>query len=510
MKKDKKENVILFDQLGRLAPQDVEAEIMILGAILINSDAIYDVLDELRPEYFYKEAHQYIYTSFLQLIEQSSPIDLLTVTNNLRDNKSLELVGGVVYVAELTNRIASSANIEAHARIIKEKFIKRELIKRSSEIIKASYDNDDLCDCMDLADEMLDSITNTITSNKDVQHIAVNSDTVIIDIEKRKDDFEHDRITAIPTGIKELDYELYGGWQNSDYVIIGGRPGMGKTAFMMKFALAAAEFGKHVVIFELEMTKKKLIERLLAAVTMVQPRNIKTGDLQQYEVDELKRGMEYLNKLPIYIDNQKSISANQIKAKIKRLKSKGLCDIVFIDYLQLVDIDNGANKNYNREQNVAAASRTIKLCTTDFDIPIIVGCQLNRAAESTANKKPSLKDLRESGAIEQDADIVLFPHRPAHYKESGYEEVLSNGMVKEFGNLIFGKYREGGTGEINFTCNKSLTKITSYCENDDIPDEFLRTIEYRINRLKNIKENKEPVNAVKSLPLNVEFDSMQY
>lgn len=510
MKKDKKESVVLYENMGKIAPQDVEAETMVLGAIMIHSDAIYDVMDELRPEYFYKEAHQYIYTSFLQLVEQGSPIDLLTVTNNLRDNRTLELVGGPLYIAQLTSRIASSANIEAHARIIKEKYIKREFIKRSSEIIKKSYDNDDLEECMDLADDMIDSITNTITSNKDVEHIAVNSDNVITDIEKRKDDFDNDRITAIPTGIKQLDYELYGGWQNSDYVIIGGRPGMGKTAFMMKFALAAAEFGKHVVIFELEMTKKKLIERLLAAVTMVHPRSIKTGNLSQSEIQELKQGMKYINSLPIYIDNQKNISANQIKAKIKRLKSKGLCDIVFIDYLQLVDIDNGANKNYNREQNVAAASRIIKLCTTDFDIPIIVGCQLNRAAESTANKKPSLKDLRESGAIEQDADIVLFPHRPAHYKEPGYEEVLSNGMIKEFGNLIFGKYREGGTGEINFTCNKSLTKITDYSENVDIPDEFLRTIEYRISRLNRIKENKQPINSVKSIPINENFDDVQY
>ena len=289
MKKQKE--VILYDQLGEIAPHNIDAEIFVLGAVLINKDAIYSVIDELQPEYFYKEAHQHIFKAFVELTNSGDPIDLLTVTTNLRAKQLLEFVGGPAYIVSLTDRIASAANIEVHSRIIKETFIKRHLITKSSNIIQLAYDQSDLGECLSLSDDLVDSVTNIITSNKDVQHISKKSNDVITDIEQRKENFENNRITAIPTGIRNLDFELYGGWQNSDFIIIGGRPGMGKTAFMLKFALAAAENGKHVVFFQLEMTKKKLIERLLASVTNVKPRKIKSGNLSEYEIEELKKGM---------------------------------------------------------------------------------------------------------------------------------------------------------------------------------------------------------------------------
>jgi replicative DNA helicase len=239
----------------------------------------------------------------------------------------------------LTNEIASSANIEVHARIIKENFIKRQLITKSSNIIQTSYGSADMGECLDVAEEMIDSVTNVITSNKEVKHISKNSDDVIGDIEKRKYNFEHDIITAIPTGLRTLDYELYGGWQKSDMIIIGGRPGMGKTAMIIKFALAAAESGLKVVLFELEMSKKKIYERMLAAVTLVEPRKIKSGDLTEQEVEELIKGREYLDNLPIYIDESTNLTVLMLKAKIRRLKAKGLCDIVFFPVFRHVYSD---------------------------------------------------------------------------------------------------------------------------------------------------------------------------
>ena len=500
--------VILYDQLGKIAPHNIDAEIFVLGAVLINKDAIYSVIDELQPEYFYKEAHQHIFKAFVELTNSGDPIDLLTVTTNLRAKQLLEFVGGPAYIVSLTDRIASAANIEVHSRIIKETFIKRHLITKSSNIIQLAYDQSDLGECLSLSDDLVDSVTNIITSNKEVQHISKKSNDVITDIEQRKDNFENNRITAIPTGIRSLDFELYGGWQNSDFIIIGGRPGMGKTAFMLKFALAAAENGKHVVFFQLEMTKKKLIERLLASVTNVKPRKIKSGNLSEYEIEELKKGMEYLKMLPIYIDETENITAQQIRAKVKRLKTKGLCDIVFIDYLQLIDHETGSNANYKRHEQVAASSRILKLTAKTNDVPIVSGCQLSRATEATASKKPTLKDLRESGAIEQDADSVMFPHRPAYYKEDGYQEKVNGEVIKEMGELIIAKYREGGVGEVPFLCNESITKISDYSENDNyIPDEFTMDIERRIARFKN-KDVKlsENVSSVKSLPINEDFD----
>jgi len=493
--------------VGKLFPQDVEAEKMILGAILINSDAIYDVSDELMPEYFYKEEHKHIYTAMMSLTKIGDPIDLVTLLRELRQAKTLEFVGGPAYIASLTDRIASSANIEAHARIVKEMYLKRLLITEATGIITESYNDSDLFICVEKAESMIDHVTNVVINNKEIKLVGDLSKKVDDQIQERINNFSKGIVTAIPTGIRLLDYHLYGGWQKSDFVILGGRPGMGKTAAMIKFALSAAEKGKPVAFFQLEMSASRMYERFVCSITNIDYRNLKTGELSEQEKEDFKLAMEYLKSLPIYIDDSPKQTIQQIWTKCKRLKAKGQCELVIIDYLQLLDVESGVNKQYNRQQLVGEASRNCKLMAKDLNLPLIVGCQLNRASTGRGNKEPDLSDLREAGNLEQDADIVIFPHRPAYYKEEGFEILSQSGeFVKGNGVFIFAKYREGETGKVSFSYNKSLSKISDWSEIDGAPDEFTKSIQQRlVNRKYNIvNQNKE--NKVRSIPINTEFE----
>lgn len=491
---------------GRLTPQNVEMEQAVLGAILINSEAINEVIDEIKSEYFYKECHQFIYTAMCELVDAGSPIDLLTVVNQLRKNKALESAGGPSYIATLTHRIASSANIAYHCKDIKITYIKRKLIQQSIELTKDAYENDvDIDSLIFRADLMLDEATNVNYKSNEIKHIS----DIALDAEKetiqRFKNREDGINSCVPTGLKQLDSELCGGWRKTELVILAGRPGMGKTAATIKFAIAAAESGIPTAIFELEMSRVRLYDRILLSLTNVDSRRYKEGTLTDGEFNEIKKAREYISQLPIYIDDNPNCTVNYIRATSKKLKKKGQCEIVFIDYLQLIDVESGSNKNYNREQLIGGASRKLKLMAKEVDIPVIVDCQLSRAVQGRASKKPILSDLRESGAIEQDADIVIFQYRPEYYKEDGFVRTDECGrFLCGNGFLLIEKNREGGICEIPYAYNRTLTKMWDWSDEVNY-EELTMSIFDRIDKKNDVKNIRE-YNANRMIEPNSSFD----
>jgi len=450
-KKSNTGNSLLLSEYGKLPPQDIKLEEAVLGALMIAAEAYAYVSEILRPETFYKEAHQKIYQAIVDLASARKPIDMLTVPDQLKHNGTLDEVGGSYYITQLTNKVASAAHIEYHARILAQKYLARELIWISHEMQNQSYDElNDIDDVIFSASSAIEKLQEKTIGKSETNALPDVMQKSITGMYERKEKYEHGIQNGINTGLFDLN-RITAGWQKGDLIILAARPAMGKTAIALKFAKSAAKQGNSVVIFELEMTDVKLSDRLLLSESEVCPNNYKVGRLTLEETKSIERAAEILREYPILIDSNSNVTMEYIRNKSRLLHKQRKCEIVIIDYLQLIE-DTG-NKNSVREQEVAKMSRKAKLLAKELDIPVILLAQLSRKTEERSIKKPMLSDLRESGAIEQDADMVIFIYRDEYYNSKA---------EKGKGNLIIAKYRNGEVGEIDFCYNESMTKIFDY------------------------------------------------
>lgn len=441
--------------LGKIPPQVTELEEAVLGALMIEKEAINQVVDVLRPESFYSAQHQEIYRAIHHLFSESQPIDLLTVTQTLRKMGKLSLAGGPSYIMRLTTNVNSAANVEYHARLITEQSIKRELISIATEIQKEAYDDaSDVFDLLDNAEQKIFSISES-NIRKNYSTMSPLVQQAIKEIEARKD--LKDGLTGIPSGMASLD-RLTAGWQKSDLVIIAARPGMGKTAFSLSVLRnAAVEFGHPVAIFSLEMSELQLTNRLISSEAELESDKIKRGKLEPYEWQQLYNRTAQLREAPIFIDDTPGLSILELRAKCRRLKAQHDIQLIVIDYLQLMSGSAGKGNQGNREQEIANISRSLKTLAKELNVPVLALSQLSRAVETRGgDKRPQLSDLRESGSIEQDADMVIFLYRPEYY---GITEDMEGESTKETGEVIIAKHRNGSLDTVKLRFIGRFTKF---------------------------------------------------
>jgi replicative DNA helicase len=414
---------------GKIPPQAKDLEEAVLGAIMLEKSAFDTVIEILKPECFYVEAHQLIFEAMQGLQTKSLPIDILTVVEELRFREKLDIIGGPYFVTKLTNMVVSSANIEAHARIVLQKFIQRELIRISSQTIADAYeDSTDVFDLLDEAEGRLFEITNNhLKKNFDeLPTVLAKTYSRIEELRNKKED-----VTGCHSGFPSLDL-VTNGWQPTDLIILAARPAVGKTAFALNLARNCAMHPdptkrRGVGFFSLEMGASQLVQRILSAQSEIPMEKIARGRLEDYEMKQLlTKGLQPLESAPIYIDDSAALNVFELRAKCRRMVNKYGVGMVIIDYLQLMS--GSSDKNTNREQEISGISRSLKQLAKELQIPIIALSQLSRAVESRkeGNKMPQLSDLRESGAIEQDADMVMFLYRPEYYGVTENEMGESN------------------------------------------------------------------------------------
>jgi len=441
-------------EMGKVPPQAIDLEEAVLGAIMLERDAVITVMDVLKPESFYKDAHQKIFQAVADLSTRLEPIDLYTVTEELRKKGDLDEVGGPVYIAQLTSKIGSAAHIDFHAKIIAQKFIQRELIRISSEIQKRSFDDGpDVSDLLDFAEMELFRL-----AEGNIKREAAQINIVVKEALRQLEEASkrEDGLSGVPAGFSELD-RMTNGWQNSDLVIIAARPSMGKTAFVLSMTRnMAVNHKRGVAFFSLEMASVQLVNRLIVAESGISSEKIRSGRLDPHEWTQLEVKIRDLVEAPIFIDDTPSLSIYDFRAKCRRLKAQHDIGIVIIDYLQLMT--GPAETKGNREQEVSTISRSLKAIAKELNIPIIALSQLNRSVETrTGSKRPQLSDLRESGAIEQDADMVLFIHRPEYY---GFTEDENGNSLIGLAEIIVAKHRNGAVGDVQLRFLKEQARFT--------------------------------------------------
>ncbi len=471
--------------IGKMPPQAVELEEAVLGALMLEKDALTNVIDILKPQSFYKDSNSRIFHAIEQLFTRSEPVDILTVTQELKKTGELDLVGGAYYITQLTNRVASAANAEFHARIVAQKFIQRELIRISTKTINDAYeDGSDVFDLLDNAEKNLFSIVEgNIKKNYDKMSTLIRKAIDQIEITKNN----KGNFSGVASGLTSLD-RLTSGWQKSDLVIIAARPAMGKTALVLTMARnAAVDFNKAVAIFSLEMSSLQLVTRLIASESELSSDKLKKGNLEDYEFQQLNDKIKKLAEAPLFIDDTPGLSVFELRAKARRLKEQYNIELIIVDYLQLMTA--GGEGKGNREQEIATISRSLKGLAKELEIPVIALSQLSRAVETRGgDKRPQLSDLRESGAIEQDADMVMFIHRPEYYNITEDENGASTiGMAE----LIIAKHRNGPVDSAKTRYIGQFTKFTDL----DILDQ---NVDYgsTSNRLSPSNDFDNPSNAV--------------
>ncbi|MCU0358167.1 MAG: replicative DNA helicase [Cyclobacteriaceae bacterium] len=468
----------ISESLGKLPPQALDLEEAVLGALMLEKGALNAVVEFLKPEHFYSEAHQEIYQAIVELFKSSEPVDMRTVVNQLRKNGKIELVGGAYYIAELTAKVSSAANIEYHARVIIELAIKRDLIRIASQIHHDAYE--DTTDVFELLDKTEQSIFEISDSNlrKNYDNMKNLMYRAITELQKLK---EHkDGLTGVPSGFTALD-RMTSGWQNSDLVIIAARPGMGKTAFVVSaMRNAAVDFKRPVAIFSLEMASVQLVNRMISAEAELEGEKIRKGQLAEFEWQQLVHKTNKLSAAPIYIDDTPALSILELRAKCRRLRAEHNIQLIIVDYLQLMRGDSQGN----REQEIASISRALKGIAKELNVPVLALSQLSRGVETRGgDKRPQLSDLRESGSIEQDADMVIFLYRPEYYKITVDEEGMpTQGM----GEVIIAKHRNGSTGSVKL---KFIGKYTKFADFDspapsENPFSGMITRESRLNQIR--------------------------
>ncbi len=443
---------------GKIPPQAKDLEEAVLGAMMLESNAVAAVIDILKPESFYVNAHQLIFQAILNLFNKSKPVDILTVTEELRQMGKIEDAGGPFAITELTSRIASGANVEHHARIVAQKFIQRELIRISSDIIKDSYeDTTDVFDLLDKAEQNMFSVVD--------RNLRRNYERMDNLLSKAINELEHirnhqDALTGIPSGFSELD-RVTGGWQKPDLIIVAARPGMGKTAFTLALARnAAVDYKKAVAVFSLEMSSLQLVNRLISSEAELEGDKLRRGNLEPYEWEQLTHKADKLAEAPIYIDDTPAINIFELRAKCRRLKKQHDVQLFIVDYLQLM-AGSPDSRAGNREQEISNISRSLKSIAKELDTPIIAISQLSRAVETRGGvKRPQLSDLRESGAIEQDADLVIFLYRPEYY---GMEADEQNNPTRGVAEIIIAKHRNGALRTVHA---RFIDKFAKFVDND--------------------------------------------
>ncbi len=445
----------IANQLGKVPPQVIELEEAVLGALMIEKDALNDVIDVLKPKSFYKPAHQEIYQAIFELFSESQPVDMLTVTQQLRKMAKLEMVGGPSYIMKLTSLVNSAANIEYHARIITEQAIKRDLIAIASEIQKDAFeDSADVFTLLDKAEQALFDISES-NIRKNYADMRSIMQEAIRELEARRD--QQDGLTGVPTGLTALD-RVTAGWQPSDLIILAARPAMGKTAFSLSVLRnAAIDFGKGVAFFSLEMSAVQLTNRLISAEAELESEKIKKGQLADWEWEKLYAKIGAIAEAPIFIDDTPAISILELRAKCRRLKAQHDIQMVVIDYLQLMTGNTGKGGAGNREQEIASISRALKQLAKELNVPVIALSQLSRAVETRGgDKRPQLSDLRESGSIEQDADMVLFLYRAEYY---GITEDAAGNPTAGVGEVMIAKHRNGSLADVPLRFIGKYTKF---------------------------------------------------
>ncbi|WP_158859557.1 replicative DNA helicase [Lunatibacter salilacus] len=443
--------------LGKMPPQAVDLEEAVLGALMLEKDALTTVVDILSPESFYKDSHKLIYDSILDLFNEGEPIDLLTVTNQLRKNGKLELAGGAFYITELTSRVSSAANIEFHARIVTEQAMKRDMIRIASDIQREAFE--DTTDVFELLDKMEQSLFEISENNIKKNYMDMRSimREAITELEGKKG--QKDGLTGVPSGFTALD-RVTSGWQKSDLVIIAARPAMGKTAFVLSVLRnAAVDHNRPVAIFSLEMSSIQLANRLISSESELDSEKIKKGNLADYEWQQLIHKTSKLSTAPLFVDDTPALSILELRAKCRRLKAQNDIQMIVVDYLQLMSGESSKGGNTgNREQEISSISRALKKIAKELNVPVIALSQLSRAVETRGgDKRPQLSDLRESGAIEQDADIVMFLYRPEYYGITEDEEGHSTAGV---GEVIIAKHRNGSLENVKLRFIGKYTKFT--------------------------------------------------
>ena len=436
--------------LGKVPPHDVEAEQAVIGSMLTDMEAVISSIEVLKPEDFYREDNKLIYTAMVNLYTRSEPIDLITVKSELESMGKFDQVGGIEYLAELPEKVPTTANASKYIKIVEEKSTLRRLIKAANEIIELGYDpTEDLEDIMEGAEKkifnlMQDKNQKGYTAIKDV---LVDSFTNLEELYNRK---QH--ITGVPTGFIDLDYRT-AGLHGSEFILIAARPAMGKSAFVLNIAAnAALKANVPVAIFSLEMSKEQMVNRILCSEAMVDSNKVRTGKLEEEDWAKLAEAIGPLSEAEIYIDDTPGISITEIRARCRKLKLEKNIGLVIIDYLQLVQ---GSSKRAlgSREQEIAEISRSLKILAKELDVPVIALSQLSRAVEQRPDHRPMLSDLRESGSIEQDADIVMFLYRDDYYNEDSEK--------KDIAEVIIAKQRSGSTGTVDLRWMGSYTKFVN-------------------------------------------------
>jgi len=453
---------------GKLQPQAIELEEAVLGALMIDNESLSDAIDSLREEYFYKPDHQKIFSAIVALFNQTQPVDILTVAEELKKKGELEKVGGIHYISTLTNNVSSSSNTEFHARIVAEKFIKRSLISISNNIIGDAFDDSvDIFDLLNKAEEKLFTVTEgTLRKSYDKMSLLIKGALENIETLRQKED----GLSGVPSGFSNLD-RVTSGWQKSDLIIVAGRPGMGKTAFALSMARnIAIDHETPIGFFSLEMSSEQLVNRLIASEAELSASKLRKGDLADHEMVQLHQKIKHLSEAPIYIDDTPGLTIFELRAKARRLVKNHKIGVLIVDYLQLMHA--GGNPG-NREQEISTISRSLKGIAKELKIPVIALSQVNRGVEGRSgvgSKRPMLSDLRESGAIEQDADIVTFIYRPEYYKIYEWD---NGDDSRGQGEVIIAKHRNGALKNVRLKFTAEFAKFSDldYFDGSDFEDE---------------------------------------
>jgi replicative DNA helicase len=444
----------------KIQPQALDIEEGVLGAVMLEKEAYFKINNMLRSSMFYKPAHEKIYKAIENLFARSEAVDILTVTQELKKSGNLESVGGAYYISQLTSKIASSANIEVYARIVLQKFVAREIIRINTRACTMAYDETtDIFDLIDLTESGLVDVIKNVTSGKKAQRIT----TVFNELMNRNDVLiSKEGLSGVPTGFRDVD-KLTGGWQPSDFIIIAARPAMGKTSLMLALARNAGMHSTNktnVGIFSLEMSSLQLIARLVAMETEVNLNSILRTGLDREKIQYVHSKCARLVNSNIFIDDTPGLSILELKSKARAMVIEEKVGLIIVDYLQLMQGDKRSKQN--REQEISEISRGLKALAKELNVPVIALSQLSRAVETRGGeKRPQLSDLRESGSLEQDADIVVFIHRPEYYGTKEYE----NGATAEGkAELIFAKHRNGPVGTEMVRFIKQYTKFAELSE----------------------------------------------
>ena len=437
--------------IGKIPPNDTEAEQAVLGCMLLDKDAVALALETLKPEDFYREENKLIFSAILNLYNTSEPVDLITVKEELISIGKFEVCGGLEYIADLPEKVPTTANVDQYIKIVEEKSILRNLIKTSNELVNLGYDQSLEVD--EIIEKAEKSVFDLIKNRNQKGYIPIKDVLVetFAQLEKLYNQKEH--ITGVPTGFVDLDYKT-AGFHGSELILVAARPAMGKTAFALNIATnVAVKANIPVAIFSLEMSKEQLVTRILSSETMIDSNKLKTGKMEEEDWIKLADGLAPLSESEIYIDDTPGISITEIRAKCRKLKLEKNMGLVVIDYLQLIS-GSGNRKNGSREQEISEISRSLKILAKELDIPVIAISQLSRAPEQRKDDhRPMLSDLRESGAIEQDADIVMFLYRDDYYNQDSEQ--------KNIAEVILAKHRGGSTGTVELLWLGNYTKFAN-------------------------------------------------